>query len=96
MSTTCVATMLQAGHAENALPQSATETINCRVFPGSGIDATLEQLKAAIDDPKIEFKMLDQPTESDASPQNFDVINALRVAVDIKYPGLEIISVMSS
>ena len=96
MSTTCVATMLQAGHAENALPQSATATINCRVFPGSGIDATLEQLKVAIDDPKIEFKMLDQPTESNASPQNFDVINALRVAVDTKYPGLEIISVMSS
>ena len=96
LSTTCVATMLRAGHAENALPQSATATINCRVFPGSGIDATLEQLKVVIDNPNIEFKMLDQPTESNASPRNLDVIKALRVAVDTKYPDLEIISVMSS
>ena len=45
--TTCVVTMLKAGHAENALPQSATATVNCRVFPGvpvSEIEATLRQV----------------------------------------------------
>ena len=36
--TTRVATMLKAGHAENALPQTATAVINCRVFPGSSVD----------------------------------------------------------
>ena len=45
--TTCVATMLKAGHAENALPQSATAVINCRVFPGTsveGVRGTLQKL----------------------------------------------------
>ncbi len=43
--TTCVATMLRGGHAENALPQSATSTVNCRIFPGveiAEVVATLE------------------------------------------------------
>ena len=45
--TTCVPTMLRAGHAENALPQSATITVNCRIFPGEAVDdikATLERV----------------------------------------------------
>ncbi len=44
--TTCVATMLTGGHAENALPQSATATINCRIFPGTcaaEVQKTLQQ-----------------------------------------------------
>jgi acetylornithine deacetylase/succinyl-diaminopimelate desuccinylase-like protein len=36
--TTCVATLLRGGHAENALPQSATATVNCRIFPGTAVD----------------------------------------------------------
>ena len=36
--TTCIATMLSAGHAENALPQSATATVNCRIFPGVAVE----------------------------------------------------------
>ena len=36
--TTCVATMLEGGHAENALPQSATANVNCRIFPGVKIE----------------------------------------------------------
>ena len=39
MRTNCVATMLRAGHAENALPQSATATINCRIFPGVSVES---------------------------------------------------------
>ena len=96
LGTTCVATMLRAGHAENALPQSATATINCRVFPGEGVDATREQLKRIIDNPSIEFVLLDEVTETDASPLRKDVTAALQKAIDIKYPGLEIIPSMSS
>ena len=68
LGTTCVATMLRAGHAENALPQSATATINCRIFPGTGVENTLAQLKQAINNPQIEFSMLGVPTETDPSP----------------------------
>ncbi|MDC1300229.1 M20/M25/M40 family metallo-hydrolase [Gammaproteobacteria bacterium] len=94
--TTCVATMLKAGHAENALPQSAVATINCRVFPGTGVDDTLAQLKQVISNPDIEFKMLAEPTETDPSPLRLDVLAALQKAIDIKFPGLEIIPSMSS
>ena len=96
LGTTCVATMLRAGHAENALPQSATATINCRIFPGAGVNKTLNQLKHLIDNSAIEFVLLDQPTETDASPLRQDVIAAVQKAIDIKYPGLEIIPSMSS
>jgi acetylornithine deacetylase/succinyl-diaminopimelate desuccinylase-like protein len=45
LRTTCVATLLKAGHAENALPQKATANINCRIFPGESVDETLAKLK---------------------------------------------------
>ena len=94
--TTCVATMLKAGHAENALPQSAVATVNCRVFPGTGVNQTLMQLKEVVSNPAIEFKMLAEPTETDPSPLRQDVLAALQTAIDIKFPGLEIIPSMSS
>jgi acetylornithine deacetylase/succinyl-diaminopimelate desuccinylase-like protein len=53
LRTTCVATMLAAGHATNALPQRATANINCRIFPGDTRDAVLAQLISVIDDPKV-------------------------------------------
>ena len=45
LRTTCVATLLNAGHAENALPQRATANINCRIFPGETVEATLAKLQ---------------------------------------------------
>jgi acetylornithine deacetylase/succinyl-diaminopimelate desuccinylase-like protein len=53
LRTTCVATMLAAGHATNALPQRATANINCRIFPGDTRDAVLAQLVAIVNDPKV-------------------------------------------
>ncbi len=53
LRTTCVATMLAAGHATNALPQRATANINCRIFPGDTRDAVQAQLVTIIDDPKV-------------------------------------------
>ena len=96
LGTTCVATMLRAGHAENALPQSATATVNCRVFPGAGVEETLTRLRVAVNNPAIEFILLDEVTESDASPLRKDIMLALQKAINVKYPGLEIIPRMSS
>jgi acetylornithine deacetylase/succinyl-diaminopimelate desuccinylase-like protein len=53
LRTTCVATMLAAGHATNALPQRATANINCRIFPGDSRDAVLAQLVTIVNDPKV-------------------------------------------
>lgn len=94
--TTCVATMVNAGHAVNALPQSAVANVNCRIFPGVGVQATLDTLKSVVANDAVKFRIKTDPTETDASPLRDDVLAALRKAVDIHYPGLEIIPAMSS
>jgi len=53
MHTTCVATRLQAGHANNALPQRATANVNCRILPGDSRDEILKVLAGVIDDSKV-------------------------------------------
>lgn len=53
LRTTCVATMLEAGHAANALPQRAKANINCRIVPGENADTTQAALVKAIGDPKV-------------------------------------------
>lgn len=96
MRTTCVATGLKGGHAENALPQLAEATINCRMLP----DADPEQVKAKIlevmNDPGLEMSVVYAPMLSPASPLREDVMAALRKAVDVRAPGLTIIPSMST
>jgi acetylornithine deacetylase/succinyl-diaminopimelate desuccinylase-like protein len=53
LRTTCVATLLAGGHAENALPQRATANVNCRIFPGETVEGTQAALVAAIGDARI-------------------------------------------
>ena len=94
--TTCVPTLLKGGHAENALPQSATATINCRIFPGVGVANTLAQLKKVVGNDKLQWLTLDEPIESDASPIRQDVFNAIANGVHASYPDLPIIPHMAS
>jgi acetylornithine deacetylase/succinyl-diaminopimelate desuccinylase-like protein len=58
LRTTCVATMLEGGHASNALPQRAKATINCRIVPGEDADTTRAALIQAIGDPKVSVTMV--------------------------------------
>ena len=51
--TTCVATMLEAGHATNALPQRATANVNCRIYPTDSVEDVRQALERAIDDPNV-------------------------------------------
>ncbi len=94
--TTCVATMLQGGHAENALPQSATVTINCRVFPGVAVADVEATLREVIGNGEAEFKQLDEATESPISELRPDVVSAVSKAVHARYPELNVIAYMSS
>jgi carboxypeptidase PM20D1 len=96
LGTTCVATTVRGGHAPNALPQSATANINCRVFPGETPDEVRSTLVSVIDDPKAQVKLLGEPVPSDPSPLREDVMNALRRAVDLRAPGLPIVPSMSA
>ena len=90
LRTTCVATMLQGGHAENALPQSATATVNCRVFPGTPL-AEVEQTLKRLAGPKVEVKRNYEPTTSDASPLREDVMRVVARAVEAANPGARIV-----
>ncbi len=94
--TTCVVTMLQAGHAENALPQSATATVNCRVFPGVPVSAVENALRQVVENDAIEFKQTDEATESPISRLRPDVVAAVKKAVHTRYPGMKVIAYMES
>jgi acetylornithine deacetylase/succinyl-diaminopimelate desuccinylase-like protein len=96
LGTTCVATMAKAGHAENALPQSAMVNINCRVFPGESVESVQATLAKVIDDPAAKIVVANQPVPSDASPLRDDVMQALRRAIDLRAPGLPIVPSMSA
>lgn len=96
LGTTCVATMAKAGHAPNALPQSAMVNVNCRVFPGEPVEEVQAALARVIDDPGATFRIVNKPVPSDASPLREDVMSALRRAIDLRAPGLPIVPSMSA
>ena len=94
--TTCVVTMLSAGHAENALPQSATATVNCRIFPGTHVEEVEQTLKDVVDNPGIEFELLGDPTESPVSELREDVAAAVSNAVHTRFPDVQVVTYMES
>ena len=96
VGTTCVATMLRGGHAPNALPQSATVGINCRVFPGESVEYVQSTLQKVIDDPNAQIRLIYPAVPSDPSPLREDVMTALRKAIDLRVPGLPIVPSMSA
>ena len=85
LGTTCVATMLRAGHAENALPQSATATVNCRIFPGIGVEKTQAELARVIDNDNVSFKLMAEVTESPVSALRDDVRAAVAKSLAARY-----------
>jgi acetylornithine deacetylase/succinyl-diaminopimelate desuccinylase-like protein len=94
--TTCVVTMLRAGHAENALPQSATATVNCRIFPGVPASQVEQVLRDVVANDSIEFDLLEEPTESPISELREDVVDAVSEAVNGRYPRVKLIAYMES
>ena len=96
--TRCVATMLTAGHADNALPQMAQATVNCRIMPGVQPTAVEAELKQAVG-PKIEVKpdpgFIGLPTPP--SPVRADVLKAVTRAVETFHgKAMDITPVMST
>jgi acetylornithine deacetylase/succinyl-diaminopimelate desuccinylase-like protein len=94
--TTCVVTMLKAGHAENALPQSATATVNCRIFPGVDVADVERKLREVVANEQVEFALLDEPTASPISELREDVVDAVAEAVNYRYPQVKLIAYMES
>ncbi|HET9065561.1 MAG TPA: M20/M25/M40 family metallo-hydrolase [Gemmatimonadales bacterium] len=93
--TTCIATMLRAGHAENALPQSATATVNCRIFPGTEVAAVQGTLQRVVADTGVHIVVLDTPLSSPASPIRDDILGLVRAGVERIHPGTPVIPQMA-
>jgi acetylornithine deacetylase/succinyl-diaminopimelate desuccinylase-like protein len=88
--TTCVATRINGGHADNALPQSATATVNCRIFPGVSVQEVKETLQslagsgASVTAPPASI-------EAVASPLRADLMTAFAKAVHAARPGVPLV-----
>jgi acetylornithine deacetylase/succinyl-diaminopimelate desuccinylase-like protein len=96
MRTTCVATRLFGGHAQNALPQLATANVNCRILPGvspASVKATLIEVLA---DPKITVTFVGDATPSKPSPLRPDVMNVVESLTKQMFPGVVVVPVMST
>jgi acetylornithine deacetylase/succinyl-diaminopimelate desuccinylase-like protein len=97
IGTTCVATMINGGHAFNALPQRATANINCRIFPGHPRAQVMEELQGAAADPAVQFKDITQGSvATDASPIRPDVVDAITRAIRVGYPAVPVFPTMSA
>ncbi len=68
LRTTCTATQIEGGHAENALPQRARATLQCRVIPGESADSVQAELQAVLADPLVKFSTITPATPSPESP----------------------------
>ena len=96
MRTTCVATRLFAGHADNALPQVARATVNCRMLPDDPADNVEGVLKTIVADTAIHFSRLDPVTPSPASPLRRDVMGPVEQLVKKMWPEATIVPEMST
>jgi acetylornithine deacetylase/succinyl-diaminopimelate desuccinylase-like protein len=97
LHTNCVATLLSAGHAPNALAQRATANINCRIFPGEGIEQTRQALVGAIADPAVKVEATD-PNKPLAVPPPLDpaVIGPMRAIAAKHFPGVPLVPSMAA
>ena len=91
LRTTCVATMLQAGHAENALPQMARATVNCRLLPDEKPESVQQALVRALADPKVEVASAAPPVSGPASPLAPGVFKALSSAAHATWGAIPVI-----
>ena len=94
MRTTCVATMLQAGHAENALPQRAQATVQCRLLPDESPEQTRTTLMRVLADSLIQVTLLEEPEPSPASPPSPEVLSAVERVTRTMWPGVIVLPVM--
>src|SRR4051812_15466174 len=96
MRTTCVATRLFGGHAQNALPQLATANVNCRILPGVSPASVKDTLVQVLADPKIKVSFVGEANPSKPSPLRPDVMSAIESITKELFPGVIVVPVMST
>jgi acetylornithine deacetylase/succinyl-diaminopimelate desuccinylase-like protein len=98
LRTTCVATLLSAGHANNALPQRANANINCRIFPGTTPEQVRDKLTELAGDPEITVTLTDHRSEVPKGPQplNPKVFGPVETLTAKYWPGVPVVPTMSA
>jgi len=96
MRTTCVATRLTGGHADNALPQSARAVVNCRILPGESADDVERTLIKVLADKQITVTRIAEPTPSPASPLKPEIMSAIEQLTAQMWPGVPAVPTMST
>jgi acetylornithine deacetylase/succinyl-diaminopimelate desuccinylase-like protein len=96
MRTTCVATRLFAGHADNALPQLARATVNCRLLPDEPPDSVQAILTRIIGDTAVHLSQVDTPTPSPASPLRTDIMGPIEQLAREMWPQAALVPEMST
>jgi acetylornithine deacetylase/succinyl-diaminopimelate desuccinylase-like protein len=94
MRTTCVATMLNAGHAENALPQRARATVQCRLLPGDTPAQIRDTLIRVIGDSLVHLSIVGRPEESPESRLSPEALSAITRVTRQMWPGVIVLPVM--
>ena len=96
LRTTCVATRLEGGHADNALPQSARAIVNCRVLPGESADEVRNTIVSVLNDPGIEISWVDKPKPSAPSPLDPAVMRPIEEVTNEFWPGVPVMPLMAT
>jgi len=94
LRTTCVATLLEGGHAMNALPQLAAATVNCRVLPEDAVAYVQTTLQKGVADDQVSVTILGEPAPGPASAMRPDVLAAVTRATDALWPGVPVVPIM--
>jgi acetylornithine deacetylase/succinyl-diaminopimelate desuccinylase-like protein len=96
MRTTCVATRLEGGHADNALPQLARALVNCRILPGQPAAEVHDTLVRVLADDKVSVAPVDEPKPSAPSPLRPDVMGPIEGITQAMWPGVPVVPVMGT
>lgn len=95
MRSTCTTTMIDGGHAENALPQRARATVQCRLIPGETQDSAAAAIRTAIADPKVEIHVKTAANLAPESKPSPDIFNLVESVTHAMWPGVVVLPLMS-
>lgn len=98
LRTTCATTMIDGGHAENALPQRAHALINCRIFPGTTVEQVKAQIEKLLADPEIKVSMMKarSPIALKPPPLTDRIMGPVRAVAGELWPGVPIVPVLTA
>ncbi|MGH9945373.1 MAG: M20/M25/M40 family metallo-hydrolase, partial [Pyrinomonadaceae bacterium] len=96
MRTTCVATRLEAGHADNALPQTARATVNCRILPQETAAQVQQTLTSVFSDTQVSVTPIAESKPSPPSPLSPEIMRPIESITEALWPGVPVVPIMGT